>query len=315
YRHDVRGFSSEGMPFDPTKHEAVGQVAAGTVPNNHVATEVQRGYLMGEMLFRPARVVVATDQIAQTADRQAVGAVKVEGRKLATRSAVNRPSWVINKPKDNDSTVYIVGHARGEKDLDRCKALAHNSLIPELLAKAGEINPNTAPLYQTMARDLQRRGDDSAWDRLLAFYPDATGWLEDYFWEKISTEIKGNIFDVAVLASINRFEFQRLCIPSDVEERCSGFVFGDISKLTQALIAEESGGAMLTEKSRGGPSGRCPMEPGDILTRVGTRTVEDASAARRLITLGINSRRPVDLTFVRGLSAPQIARLETVRRR
>lgn len=57
--HGVVGFVAQGMPFDPVKHDAVGQkedtrVAPGTVIEEH-----QRGYMLHNRLLRPARVVVA----------------------------------------------------------------------------------------------------------------------------------------------------------------------------------------------------------------------------------------------------------------
>lgn len=62
-RYGVEPMTAEGAEFDPNLHEAVGQVPlanapAGTKPG-HVAHVVQRGYLEGDNLLRPARVLVA----------------------------------------------------------------------------------------------------------------------------------------------------------------------------------------------------------------------------------------------------------------
>lgn len=56
----VRPMEAVGQPFDPRVHEAVEAVAAdaATAPGTIVA-EVQRGYLIGEDVLRPARVRVA----------------------------------------------------------------------------------------------------------------------------------------------------------------------------------------------------------------------------------------------------------------
>lgn len=56
----VRPMESVGQAFDPRVHEAVEAVAAGerTSPGT-VIGEVQRGYLIGEEVLRPARVRVA----------------------------------------------------------------------------------------------------------------------------------------------------------------------------------------------------------------------------------------------------------------
>jgi molecular chaperone GrpE len=51
---------SAGQPFDPTRHEAVDQVASDTHPPNTVVNELHRGYLIGDRVLRPASVTVAT---------------------------------------------------------------------------------------------------------------------------------------------------------------------------------------------------------------------------------------------------------------
>jgi molecular chaperone GrpE len=57
-RYNVTPIEALGQPFDPNLHEAVGQVAEGDVPSGHVAHVVQTGYLDGDKLLRPARVLV-----------------------------------------------------------------------------------------------------------------------------------------------------------------------------------------------------------------------------------------------------------------
>ena len=58
----VRPFEATGRPFDPRYHEAVEVVAAG---GEHAAgavvEELQRGYLIGDAVLRPARVRVARE--------------------------------------------------------------------------------------------------------------------------------------------------------------------------------------------------------------------------------------------------------------
>ncbi len=58
-RYGVERMEALGQLFDPTRHEAIGQVALADVPANHIAQVVQAGYLEGENLLRPARVVVS----------------------------------------------------------------------------------------------------------------------------------------------------------------------------------------------------------------------------------------------------------------
>ena len=63
-RHNVRPFASLGMPFDPNRHEAVGegQGAPGTV-----VREVSIGYAIGERVLRPAKVIVGKEERQQAA--------------------------------------------------------------------------------------------------------------------------------------------------------------------------------------------------------------------------------------------------------
>lgn len=50
---------SIGEPFDPAKHQAVGQVESSTVPENCVVDEYQKGYFLQDRILRPAMVTVA----------------------------------------------------------------------------------------------------------------------------------------------------------------------------------------------------------------------------------------------------------------
>jgi molecular chaperone GrpE len=54
----VREVPAQGLPFDPTRHEAVDIVRVPTSDDGLVVEEVQRGYLLHERLLRPAKVVV-----------------------------------------------------------------------------------------------------------------------------------------------------------------------------------------------------------------------------------------------------------------
>lgn len=57
-RYGVTPLEAVGQPFDPAMHEAVGQVDAGDMPSGSVLQVVQTGYMDGEKLLRPARVLV-----------------------------------------------------------------------------------------------------------------------------------------------------------------------------------------------------------------------------------------------------------------
>ena len=59
-RYGVKAIVTRGQPFDPRKHEAISRVETSEVPAGSVATELQRGYMIGDRLLRPAMVGVAT---------------------------------------------------------------------------------------------------------------------------------------------------------------------------------------------------------------------------------------------------------------
>lgn len=48
-----------GQAFDPTRHEAIGQEPSSEVASGHVCAVLQKGYLYGERVIRPALVRVA----------------------------------------------------------------------------------------------------------------------------------------------------------------------------------------------------------------------------------------------------------------
>jgi molecular chaperone GrpE len=56
-----------GKPFDPTFHEAVSQQETNTVPEDHVAQQLRKGYKLKDRLIRPATVVVAKKPAAPAA--------------------------------------------------------------------------------------------------------------------------------------------------------------------------------------------------------------------------------------------------------
>ncbi len=58
-RFGVVSFSAMGQPFDPERHEAVGQAPAGDKAPGTILEEAQKGYMLHDRLLRPARVIVA----------------------------------------------------------------------------------------------------------------------------------------------------------------------------------------------------------------------------------------------------------------
>jgi molecular chaperone GrpE len=58
-RAGIERFSPEGEPFDPQVHEAVAQLPVEGAESGTVVEVYQRGYRLGDVVIRPARVVVA----------------------------------------------------------------------------------------------------------------------------------------------------------------------------------------------------------------------------------------------------------------
>ncbi len=55
----LKAFEPKGEPFDPKFHEALGHEETDQVPSGHVSSVLQKGYLYGERVIRPALVRVA----------------------------------------------------------------------------------------------------------------------------------------------------------------------------------------------------------------------------------------------------------------
>lgn len=58
-RYGVTPVETEGRPFDPNVHEAVGRRESAEVEEPMVDQELQKGYVLHDRLLRPARVMVA----------------------------------------------------------------------------------------------------------------------------------------------------------------------------------------------------------------------------------------------------------------
>jgi molecular chaperone GrpE len=58
-RYQVKAVDAVGQPFDPRCHEAISQIPTAEVKPGSVVQELQKGYVIGERLLRPALVVVA----------------------------------------------------------------------------------------------------------------------------------------------------------------------------------------------------------------------------------------------------------------
>lgn len=56
--YNVTAIDPVGEPFDPKRHEAIGMDDSGDMESGHVSTVLQKGYVAGEQVLRPAIVKV-----------------------------------------------------------------------------------------------------------------------------------------------------------------------------------------------------------------------------------------------------------------
>ena len=57
---DVTPVDPSGQPFNPVEHEALTTAPSETVPADHVALVVSRGYRLNDRILRPAQVIVSS---------------------------------------------------------------------------------------------------------------------------------------------------------------------------------------------------------------------------------------------------------------
>jgi len=69
-RHGVQRVEAVGQPFDPTRHEAMAQVASAAHQPNRVVEEHHRGYLLHDRLLRPALVTVSGGKSKSTVETE-----------------------------------------------------------------------------------------------------------------------------------------------------------------------------------------------------------------------------------------------------
>lgn len=56
----IEAMDPTGQPFDPSKHEAIGMDDSSDVESGHVTMTLQKGYISGDKILRPALVRVAS---------------------------------------------------------------------------------------------------------------------------------------------------------------------------------------------------------------------------------------------------------------
>lgn len=69
----VTAFDSYLQPFDPAKHQALGQVESDEYDEGTVVEEVQRGYWLNDRVLRPALVMVSKKKEAEAEADQGPG--------------------------------------------------------------------------------------------------------------------------------------------------------------------------------------------------------------------------------------------------
>lgn len=76
-----------GQPFDPARHQAIGEVATDQYPAGSIAALIQRGYQMANLLMRPALV-----QVARTPETKETAAAQEATKPAAAESETPEPS-------------------------------------------------------------------------------------------------------------------------------------------------------------------------------------------------------------------------------
>lgn len=68
-RYQVKSVDSVGQPFDPRLHEAISQAPSADAKPGSIIHELQKGYVIGDKLLRPAMVVVAAPAVKAADDK------------------------------------------------------------------------------------------------------------------------------------------------------------------------------------------------------------------------------------------------------
>lgn len=58
-KHGLEQIAEVDVPFDPARHEALGQIERDDVGENTVCQMLQKGYMLKDRLLRPAKVMVS----------------------------------------------------------------------------------------------------------------------------------------------------------------------------------------------------------------------------------------------------------------
>jgi hypothetical protein len=315
-RYGLRAFSSLGVPFDPARHEALGQTHSESVPAQQVSVEIRRGYICddaaGPRLFRPAQVMVSLGPPPPKAsgDFAATPGTGLRRQPQLERSAVNRPPWVVSPPASSQGLFNFTLTAPGAADPEDGRARAQDALVPRLVRTLAALEPQhpTANAYEALGAHVPDQIPGS-FGRLLERVPEAAAWIQDYFWERLTTEIRGRVVDVALLLSLPQAQLTSLLAQHGAPEGWLGLTLVNPGPLLRALSPELRGGWII-DATPTGLASRAGLEVGDLITKVGHRPAEDAPSARRLLNLVAQAHRPFEIEFARGPNDTRTARLD-----
>lgn len=301
--HEVRQFTSVGTPFDPHRHEAIGQIPSVDIPKGSVVSALKQGYFRGGSLFRPAQVAVSTGPPAlASAPSAPVARTTAPARPaIKERSSVNVPDWVRRPPTSDGTAVYLVGRATGAPSVEDGKALAAEAILPDLLAGIPMLVPESglASVYTNIAEGCARRRMPGMWSKLVAGISNADRWVADFYWHQVESDLSGRAYDVAVLLSIKVVDLQGMLSTHGEEERGAGLSFVNLGAIVQAMLPDGVTGVLVTEVANGGLGARSGLRAGDVVTHLPPKQVTDAVAARRLLNLASRGRRPFEIRYVR----------------
>lgn len=313
--HDVRQFTSIGTPFDPRRHEAIGQVPSVEVPKGSVVSALKQGYYRGGELFRPAQVAVSTGPPSPELLRTTNGPAKPAAPKRSApkaRSSVNVPDWVRRPPTSDGTMIHLVGHEAGAESVESGKARAAERVLPDLLAGIPILVPEAglSAVYTNIAESCARRRIDGMWERMMRGIPGGDRWVADFYWHQIESDLSGKAFDVAVLLSIPVKDLKSMLDTHGNEERGAGLSFVNLGAIVQAMLPDDVEGVLVTDVAKGGLGARSGLRAGDVVTHLPPKSVTDAVSARRLLNLASRGRRAFEIRYLRDFAEQESTKCE-----
>lgn len=297
YKHGVRSFNAVGQPFNANFHEAVGNIYSDSLPPKHVARVLSNGYYIHEQLFRPARVIVSTDRKQQ--DEDGWQDRRTKSTEVQERSSVNRPGWLMQAPANTREFRFFIGKSTEYEDLEKGKAAARDTILGELikhLAKEESFRYRAA--YVPLADALTSKLLQGSWERMASQHKLIRKIQEDCFWERVSSEISGTVYNVAILMAIPAVIYDSLLRTHGKEDRWAGMELIDPGPFVGALIKDGAGGLIYELRERT-MAERAGLVPGDIITQVGNLPARDAVSTRRLLGRMASSKPMFPVHYLR----------------